>query len=139
MLDFRWIDSLLGDEKFLGRKRALEVLAGVGKPYYTESDIEELRVLEGRISSGFEKRGEILEVEESGMLSSETKEVWQIEEEVHNPMDREYCKRTGKNIYGFTKEETKPGAAIQAIRQKIEALESLQPKLSGFLDRKRVP
>jgi uncharacterized protein YbjQ (UPF0145 family) len=125
MLDYRWVRALLEEEKFLARKRALEVLAEVDKPYYTESDLEQLRELEERVSTGFEKRGEVLEVEESGMLSSETKEVWQIEEGVHNPMDREYCEKTGKNIYGFTKEETKPEEAAEAIRRKIEALEDL--------------
>jgi hypothetical protein len=125
MLGFRWIRELLGEEDFLARKRALEVLAEVDKPYYTESDLEELRELEERVSSEFEKRGEVLEVEESGMLSSGTKEVWQIEEGVHNSMDREYCEETGKNIYGFTEEETKPEEAAEAIRRKIEALEDL--------------
>lgn len=52
MLDFQWIRALLSEEKFLARKRALEVLARVDKPYYTESDIEELRELEERVSSG---------------------------------------------------------------------------------------
>jgi len=126
MLDFQWVRALLDEDDFLARKRALEVLAHVDKPYYTKSDIGELRKLEERISSEFEKRGEVLEVEESGMLSSETKEVWQIEEGIHNEMHREYCKETGKNIYGFTREETKPEEASRAIRQKIEALESLQ-------------
>jgi uncharacterized protein YbjQ (UPF0145 family) len=125
MLDFRWVRGLLDEEKFLARKRALEVITEVEKPYYTESDIEELQELERRMSSGFEKRGEVLEVEESGMLSSETKEVWQIEEGFQNPMDQEYCDRTGKNIYGFTKEETKPEEAAEVIRRKIEALEDL--------------
>jgi hypothetical protein len=125
MLDFRWVRGLLDEEKFLARTRALEVITEVEKPYYTESDIEELQELERRMSSGFEKRGEVLEVEESGMLSSETKEVWQIEEGFQNPMDQEYCDRTGKNIYGFTKEETKPEEAAEVIRRKIEALEDL--------------
>jgi len=125
MLDFQRVRELLNEEDFLPRKRALEVLAEVDKPYYTESDIEALRKLEDRVSSEFEKRGEVLEVEESGMLSSGTKEVWQIEEEVHNPIGREYCEKTGKNIYGFTEEETKPEEAAEAIRRKIEALEDL--------------
>lgn len=125
MLDFGRVRELLGEEDFLARKRALEVLVEVDKPYYTESDVEALRELEERVSSGFEKRGEVLEVEESGMLSSETKEVWQIEEGFQNPMDQEYCDRTGKNIYGFTEEETKPEEGAEATGRKIEALEDL--------------
>jgi hypothetical protein len=125
MLDFRRIRELLVGENFLARKRALEVIAEVDKPYYTESDVEALGELEARISSEFEERGEVLEVEESGMLSSGAKEVWQIEEGFQNPMDQEYCDRTGKNIYGFTAEETKPEEAAEAIRRKIEALEDM--------------
>jgi hypothetical protein len=43
----------------------------------------------------------------------------------HNPVGREYCKKTRKNISGFTEEETKPEEAAEAIRRKIEALEDL--------------
>lgn len=125
MLDFRWVKSLLNEDKFLARKRALEPLVQAEKAYYTESDLNALKELKRQVESGFEKKGEVVEVEESGMLSSETKEMWQIQDGKRNPMDREYCKHTGKNIYGFTRGETKPEEAAQVIRRRIEALEEL--------------
>jgi flagellar motor protein MotB len=125
MLDFRWIKALLDEKSFLARKRALEALVQLDKTYYTEADIQSLREIKERVTSEFEKRGEVLEIEESGMFSSGTKEVWQIKDGVHNEMDREYCKETGLNIYGFGREETKPDKAAAVLQEKIEVLEEL--------------
>lgn len=123
LLDFQWINSLLDEDRFLSNKRALEILVQVDKTYYTEDDIRNFEEVKKRIDREFGKRGEVLEVEESGMFSSEEKEVWQIKEGAHNPMDREYCKETGLNIYGFSRKDTKPDEAIQAIDRKIGALQ----------------
>jgi len=123
LLDFRWINGLLDEDRFLSNKRALEVLVRVDKTYYTEEDIQKFEDLKKRIDREFEKRGEVLEVEESGMFSSEEKEVWQIEEGAHNSMDREYCEETGLNIYGFSRKETKPEDAIHSIDRKVQALQ----------------
>ena len=121
----QWVKSLLDEETFLARKRALEALARLEKAYYTEEDIRALREIEDRITTEFEKKAEVLEMEESGMFSSETKKVWQIKEGASNDMDREYCEQTGLNIYGFGREETKPKEAVAAVRGKAEVLEDL--------------
>lgn len=123
LLDFNWINGLLDEDRFLSNKRALEVLVRVDKTYYTEEDIQKFEAVKKRIETEFEKRGEVLEVEESGMFSSEEKEVWQIEEGAHNPMNREYCEETGLNIYGFSRKETKPEDAIHSIDRKVQALQ----------------
>jgi uncharacterized protein YbjQ (UPF0145 family) len=125
MLDFQWVNALLDEEKFLARKRALEAIVRLDKAYYSEGDIQALRKIEERVTSEFEKKGEVLEVEESGMFSSETKDVWQIKEGAQNDMDQTYCEQTGLNIYGFGPEETKPEEAADAIREKVEVLDEL--------------
>lgn len=125
MLDFQWINALLDEEKFLAQKRALEAVVRLDKAYYSEGDIEALREIEERVTSEFGKRGDVLEIDDSGMLSSDTKEVWQIKEGAHNDMDQTYCEQTGLNIYGFGPEETKPEEAAEAIREKIEVLDDL--------------
>lgn len=125
MLDFRWVDALLDEDTFLPQKRALAAAARLKKLYYTAEDAERLRAIRSRIENGFGKRGEVREVEESSMFSSETKQVWQIEGGEQNPMDREYCRETGLNIYGFRRPETKPEEAIREIDRKIRGLEAL--------------
>lgn len=122
LLDFERIHGLLDDDEFMANKRALEILVGADKTYYTEEDIEEFQELKHRIESEFDKRGEVLEVEESGMFSSEEKEVWQIKEGAHNPMGQEYCSETGLDIYGFSRKETRPEEAIHSIERKVQAL-----------------
>jgi hypothetical protein len=125
MMDFQRVRALLDQDDFLAQKRALEALAQLDKRYYTEEDLRALKDLAERIPSEFEEKGEIMEVEKSGMMSSGTKKVWQIKEGIHNDMDREYCEKTGLNIYGFGREETKPEEAASTIRSKTEALEKL--------------
>jgi uncharacterized protein YbjQ (UPF0145 family) len=122
LLDFGWINGLLDEDRFLSNKRALEVLVRIDKTYYTEEDIQKFEAVKKRIETEFEKIGEVLEVEESGMFSSEEKEVWEIEEGARNPMDRKYCEETGLNIYGFSRKETKPEEAIHSIERKVQAL-----------------
>ena len=125
MLDFRWINALLNEDIFFARKRALEALVRLDKTHYTQEDIQSLREIKDRVTSEFEQRGEVMEVEKSGMFSSETKEVWEIKEGVRNDMDRTYCKETGLNIYGFGRNETKPEEAVTTIEEKIETLKEL--------------
>ncbi len=122
LLDLRRIEAMLGGEFYEEQKPALEILKRVDKAYYEPRDIERLEALKLVIKSRFEKRGEVLEVEESGMLSSGTEEVWQIEEGVHNPMDQKYCEETGLDIYGFGKRETRPDEALKLLETKIAAL-----------------
>ena len=95
----------------------------VDKRYYERADIERFEQVKGLIENGFEERGEVLRVEESGMFSaSGKKKVWQIKEGVHNPMEREYCKETGFDIYGFRETEISPDQAVQVLARKIKAL-----------------
>ena len=122
MLDFDRIESMLEQGFYNKQKPALGVLATVDKPYYEPADLERMRTLKPRIQNGFEKRGTVLEVEKRGMFSSGTEEVWQIQEGARNPMNREYCEKTGLNIYGFSRKDTTPDAAAQALETKIQAL-----------------
>jgi uncharacterized protein YbjQ (UPF0145 family) len=122
LLDLGRISTMLEGDFYADQKPALEILTRVDKPYYEQSDIERLKALKSRIEDGFGKQGEVLEVENSGMLSSGTEEVWQIEDGTHNPMDKEYCKATGLDIYGFGRKDTRPEDAVQALETKIAAL-----------------
>ena len=122
MLDFARVETMLGGEFYNEQKPALEVLSRADKPYYRPEDIERLKVLKSQVKLGFEKRGEVLEVEENGMMSSGTKKVWQIRGRTHNPMDQKYCSETGLDIYGFGKDDTRPEEAARALETKIEAL-----------------
>lgn len=123
MLDLDRVESLLRRRFYHEQKPALEVLARVDKPYYEQDDVERLKRLKTQIEDGFGKRGDVREVEKSGMFSSGTEKVWQIEDKEPNPMDREYCQETGLNIYGFRESETKPGEAVRVLDTKIAALE----------------
>ena len=122
MLDLNRIESMLGGDFYSQQKPALEILNRVDKPYYEPSDVSRLKELKSKIEGGFGKRGEVIEVEKSGMLSSGTKEVWQIKEGAHNPIGRTYCEETGLDIYGFGRKETRPEDAIQVLENKITAL-----------------
>lgn len=122
MLDLGRVESMLGGDFYSKKKPALEILSRVDKPYYEPDDIQQLKTLKSKIENGFGKRGEVIEVEDSGMLSSGTEEVWQIEDGTHNPMDKEYCKATGLDIYGFGRKDTRPEDAVQALETKIAAL-----------------
>jgi uncharacterized protein YbjQ (UPF0145 family) len=122
MLDLDRIMSMLEGEFHGEQKPALEVLTRVDKPYYEPSDVGRLKELESKIEQGFDKRAEVLEVEESGMFSSDAKKVWQIREGVHNPMSQKYCKKTGLDRYGFAKTDTRPHEALGVLGTKIEAL-----------------
>jgi len=122
LLDLGRINSMLEGHFQTEQKPALEILTRVDKPYYEPSDVEELGAVKSKIESGFGERGEVLEVEKDGMLSSGTEEVWQIKEGAHNPMDQEYCEETGLDIYGFGRKDTRPEDAIQALETKITAL-----------------
>ena len=122
LLDLSRISSMLEGDFHTGRKSALEVLIRVDKPYYEPGDIEQLEALKSKIKDGFGKRGKVLEVENSGMLSSGTEEVWQIKDGAHNPMTQEYCEETGLDIYGFAREDTRPEDAVKALETKIAAL-----------------
>jgi hypothetical protein len=123
LLDIPRLRGLLDSDRFLSQKRALEVLLAADQPYYTEHDKGDLRELKRRIENGFEKKGEVREVEKSGMFSSGTERVWQIEDGEPNPMDQEYDAETGLNIYGFSEEEIKPDEAVRVLDTKIAALE----------------
>jgi Uncharacterized conserved protein len=122
MLDLDRAEKLLEGKFYNGQKAVLEIVTRVDKPYYGPDDIKRLEALKTQIEQGFGKRGEVLEIEESGMMSSGTKKVWQIREGAHNPMDQEYCSETGLDIYGFGKDETRPEEAARVLDTKIEAL-----------------
>jgi len=122
LLDLDRIDAMLRGDFYNEQKPALEILERVDKTYYEPKDIERLEALKLMIEKGFEKKGEVLEVKEKGVFSSGTKKVWQIEEGVHNPMNRTHCKKTRLNIYGFTGRETKPNEALRVLERKITAL-----------------
>lgn len=122
LLDLGRIESMLGGDFYDEKKPALDILTRVDKPYYEPNDIERLNALKMMIERGFGQRGEVFEVEDSGMFSSDTKEVWQIKEGAHNPMDQQYCSETGLDIYGFGKTETRPGETVRVLDTKIAAL-----------------
>lgn len=122
LLDLDRVGSMLEGEFYGEQKPALEVLARVDKPYYEPSDVGRLKELESKIEQEFDKRAEVLEVEESGMFSSDAKKVWQIREGVHNPMSQKYCKKTGLDRYGFAKTDTRPHEALEVLGTKIAAL-----------------
>jgi uncharacterized protein YbjQ (UPF0145 family) len=122
MLDLDRIEAMLEGKFHNGQKPALEVITRVDKSYYAPDDIERLKALKTQIERGFEKRAEVLEVEESGMFSSDTKKVWQIKEGAHNSMHEDYCIETGLDVYGFGKTETRPEETVQVLETKIKAL-----------------
>jgi hypothetical protein len=122
MLDLGRVAAMLEGAFQSEQKPALDVIARVDKPYYGPDDIERLEVLKTQIERGFEKKGEVLEVEVGGMLSSDTKKVWQIKEGARNPMHQDYCSETGLDIYGFGKTETRPEQVARVLETKIRAL-----------------
>lgn len=126
LLDLARIETMLRGDFHEEQKPALEILTRVDKPYYEKEDLERLEALKSMIENGFEKRGEVIEVEvdESGMFSSDTKKekVWQIKEGVHNPMVQKYCSETGLDIHGFAKTETRPDEALGVLERKLAAL-----------------
>lgn len=123
MLDLSRISSMLDGDFHEEQKPALEILSRVEKPYYEEADLEKLREIRDQIENGFGKRGEVKEVEKSGMMSSGTEKVWQVEGGPENPMERDYCVRSGLDIYGFEEEETRPEEVVEALDRKIRVLE----------------
>ena len=82
-----------------------------------------MKEIRSQIEVGFEKRGEVKEVEKSGMMSSGTEKVWQVEDGPENPVDQEYCEETGLDIYGFEKGETRPDEVTEILDRKIKVLE----------------
>ncbi|MCS3651876.1 YbjQ family protein [Salinibacter ruber] len=122
MLDLGRISSMLDGDFHKEQKPALEILSRVDKPYYEEADLQKLKKIRGQVESGFGKRGEMKKVEKSGMMSSGTEEVWQVEGGPENPMDREYCQETGLDIYGFEKGETRPDEVTEILDRKIRVL-----------------
>lgn len=122
MLDLGRINSMLSGDFHEEQKPALEILSRVDKPYYEEADLEQLKEIRGQIENGFGKRGEVKEVEKSGMMSSGTEKVWQVEGGPENPMERDYCTRSGLDIYGFEKGETRPDEVIEILGRKIRVL-----------------
>lgn len=122
MLDLDRIETMLEGDFYDEQKPALKVLRSVDKAYYEPGDVEKLKELKSQIEHGFDKRAEVLEVEESGMFSSDTKKVWQIKEGARNPMHQEYCSETGLDVYGFGKTETRPSEVAKVLERKITAL-----------------
>jgi uncharacterized protein YbjQ (UPF0145 family) len=122
-LDLRRIQWMLQDGTFVAQKQALAVLVEAEKPAYTERDVQAFEEITTLIEEGFEKRGEVIEVEESGMFSSDTKKAWQLPGSEPVAMDRDYDPKTGKDIYGFTREETRPEEALTYATRKITILQ----------------
>ena len=122
LLDLDRIESMLNGDFHDEQKPALEILTTVDKPYYEQGDIDRLKALRSKVENGFGERGEVLEVEDGGMLSSGTKEVWEIKDGAHNPIGQEYCKETGLDIYGFRRRDTRPEDAIEVLETKTSAL-----------------
>lgn len=122
MLDLSRVESMLDGDFHSEQKPALEILKRVDKPYYEKKDLERLERTRRKINEGFGKRGEVKEVETSGMLSSGMEKVWQIEDGPENPMDNEYCSGTGLDIYGFREGETRPSEVASVLDRKIKVL-----------------
>ena len=122
LLDWYWIGKLLESDVFEIQKRALPALARADKPSYSRSDIEDIGRLIETIENSFPKRGDVVEVDDDGMFSSGTKQVWRLDEDRDIPMDEEYDPVTGKDIYGFTEEETRPEEAVRALQEIREVL-----------------
>ena len=122
LLDLDRIESMLSGDFFEEQKPALKILTRVDKPYYESGDIDRLEALKLKVENGFGERGEVLEVEDDGMLSSGTEEVWQIKDGAQNPIGREYCEETGLDIYGFSRKDTRPEDAIEVLETKTSAL-----------------
>jgi len=70
----------------------------------------------------FPKQGEVVEVEESGMFSSDTKEMWTIDDGRPIPMEKTYDPVSSKDIYGFKDGETRPEDAINSLKTVRRAL-----------------
>ena len=128
MLDLGRISSMLDGDFHEEQKPALEILSRVDKPYYEEADLERLKEIRDQIESGFGRRGEVKEVEKSGMMSSGTEKVWKVEGGPENPMERDYCTRSGLDIYGFENGETRPDEVTEILGRKIQVLKR---KFSG--------
>ena len=69
------------------------------------------------VEEGFPKRGRFSRWKKRGMFSSDTKKVWQLEEDRHIDIQKEYDPVSERDIYGFTREETRPEEAIQALKE----------------------
>lgn len=122
MLDLPRIEKMLDGEFYSEQKSALVLLTRVDKPYYEKEDIARLEGVKGLIERGFEERGEVKEVEKSGVMSSSTEKVWKIGDGPENSMNRKYCRETGLDIYGFSRDDTRPSEAVGVLRRKIVAL-----------------
>jgi len=122
LLDWEWVDRLLGGDSFEWRKRILYVLANARKRTYGPEDIDAINEVIQRIESGFPKQGEVVEVDETGMFASGTKEMWTIDDGRPIPMEKTYDPVSNKDIYGFKKGETRPEDAVHSLKTVRRAL-----------------
>jgi uncharacterized protein YbjQ (UPF0145 family) len=122
LLDWEWVDRLLSGDSFQWRKRVLYVLANARKRTYNRDDIDKINDVINRIESGFPKQGEVVEVDETGMFASGTKEMWTIDDGQPVPMEKTYDPASGKDIYGFKHGETRPEDAVDALKTVRRAL-----------------
>lgn len=126
LLDWTWVTRLLNGDEFVRRKRVLRVIRSAQKRTYASSDIDEISRLIDTIESSFPKRGEVIEVEKSGMFASGSEEMWTIDGGDPVPMHATYDPRSGKDIYGFKRGETRPEDAVRALKRTRSALQRRQ-------------
>jgi hypothetical protein len=100
-----------------GEGGPVPALSTADRPPDSRSDIEDSGRLTETIENRFPKRGDVVEADEGGALCPETDKVGRLGEGRDIPMDQEYDPVTGKDIYGFTEEETRPEEAIRALSE----------------------
>lgn len=133
LFDFKRVMELLKSENFQTQKIGL-LIATYDKPFYNRQDKVDLQNIIDFIKATFLERG--TRIMKKQLLSSKEKEVWTCECGKTNDIDS-YCSGCNRDIYGFKPNETKPGAVVDYIKEKIELISEYveQPISSAVLVR----
>jgi uncharacterized protein YbjQ (UPF0145 family) len=120
LFDFSRIMELLKNNDIAIRVKGIR-LSTSNKPFYIQSDIDDLKQLVLFISDNFKPQAEVFLKKQ--LLSSKEKEFWNCSCGKNN--DSYYCQSCQKDIYGFKPEEIKPSEVINILNNKIDMLSSL--------------
>ncbi|MCF3110914.1 heavy metal-binding domain-containing protein [Niabella sp. CC-SYL272] len=119
LLDFDRCRQLLEHNDFNKQKVGLKI-ATFDKPHYDKEDLRQFEHIKQIIESVFKERG--MRVMKKQLLSSKEREVWNCECKKNNIEMGVVCDNCGKDIYGFTNNETGPAAALDLINNKVGLL-----------------
>jgi len=122
LLDYDYVSKLLIDKDFMKQKLGLKI-ATYDKPYYDETDINNLNKLVDLIIKTFSMRGE--KTIKKQLLTSKEKEIWICDCGKNNNLEYIYCNDCYNDIYGFKRDETNPKIAQQIIEEKINIIDEI--------------